>query len=189
MKNETANKTVLRFAMQISSVFLLCTAVLFFILAALVGLGERPRESSSTSVDSTSPNEKESMDSAVEVTASGMISDFDRSPKIWWMTDPHAVLRLSNRRAVKVNVRLSIDFHRSPCQFPVVYQMSQNFSLTTVDLSVDDQESAILDIQMDPSTTAQIPVKSLGAMCALPSDPRVFFGRLDTEVSIKSNEN
>ena len=111
--------------------------------------------------------------------ASGASSDFNRSPKPWWIYNKDSVFKLSNPSTQDRIVSLELSLGRNPCRFDVTGSLSFRNSI----IALIPGEPLSLTITMKAKSEVILPLLVNTFACSVAPDPRVFLASLSSAYS------
>jgi hypothetical protein len=107
---------------------------------------------------------------------SGASSDFNRSPKPWWIYNKDSVFKLSNPSTQTRIVSLELSLGRNPCRFDVTGNLSFRNSI----IALVPGEPLSLTITMKGKSEVILPLSVSTFACSVAPDPRVFLASLSS---------
>ena len=110
---------------------------------------------------------------------SGASSDFNRSPKPWWIYQKDSVFKLSNPSTQTRIVSLELSLGRNPCRFDVTANLSFRNSV----IALVPGEPLSLTITMKGKSEVVLPLSVSTFACSVAPDPRVFLASLTSAFS------
>jgi|688.fasta_scaffold154307_2 hypothetical protein len=110
---------------------------------------------------------------------SGASSDFNRSPKPWWIYEKDSVFKLSNPSTEMRIVNLELSLDRNPCRFDVTGNLSFRNSI----IALVPGEPLSLNITMKGKSSIILPLSVSAFACSVDPDPRVFLASLSSSYS------
>jgi hypothetical protein len=112
---------------------------------------------------------------------SGASSDFNRSPKPWWIYNKDSVFKLSNPSTQTRIVSLELSLGRNPCRFDVSGSLS--FRNSIIALVPGEPLSLTITIKGKSDIIFPLSVNTFG--CSVAPDPRVFLASLSSAYSFR----